>query len=117
MQEEETRVIEQDYSDIRDELMALQELATINNRKLEKAELIKEHLQEEINNWYDRLIQFKTLRKNTEATSIQLTLHLEVFAALHLEEQTNIEHKLREHFTKFGFSFHPAFDPQEYLKE
>jgi hypothetical protein len=70
--------------------VALQELASINARKLENAELIKGHLHEEINNWYDRLAQYKALRKNSEATSILVTLHLEVFGALHLEEQTKI---------------------------
>lgn len=57
-------MIEDEYNANKNELINLQELVTSNNKKYENAELIKEHLHEEINNWYDRLNLYKSFKKN-----------------------------------------------------
>ncbi len=45
-----------------------------------------------------------------------VTLYLEVFNVLHLEEQVKIEEKLKEHFKKLDFTYDPHFDVFQYIK-
>ena len=70
------RVIEEEYNSNKRELINLQELVTLNNRKYQNAELIKNNLQEEIVNWHSKLEMYKQLKHNVISTSIMLTLYL-----------------------------------------
>lgn len=48
-------MIEDEYERNKRELIGLQELINLNNQKYENAELIKNHLQEEVANWHSHL--------------------------------------------------------------
>ncbi len=82
---------------------------TSNNRKYENAELIKEHLHQQINNWYDRLNQYKSLKKNAEANSILMTVYLEVYLSLHSEEQEIIDCTIKESLQRLSLAFDNSF--------
>jgi len=97
-------------------LLSLQELVTSNNRKYENAELIKEHLHQQINNWYDRLNQYKSLKKNAESNSIFVTLYLEVYLSLHSEEQETIDCSIKESLQRVSLSFDSSFKVEDYVK-